>query len=115
MVRYVVLDWKYTPLKKVPLSRGVYAVYREGEVVYIGSSGILSERIRGNHVVKYYVHRKEEIYCLFYEVEDYRMMEKKLISIFKPKFNVNLRKLDLEADEIDKLKDLWNFNKAIPA
>lgn len=100
--------WQYSPLtgfglnfaqtwRDVPESSGIYILFMDGEIVYIGISGNMQERLLSHEVVrKHYCKNEHGTYiidCVTCELdEDYmHEIEKEMIFLANPKFNSRSR------------------------
>ena len=84
--------------KKLPESRGVYLLVhtyitdkprlRNHEILYVGSSTNLKERLRGHQTLRFLKTQYEYVHCFFKECDSYYEYEKKIIKEVKPKYNI---------------------------
>ncbi len=88
----------------VMLKPGIYALLREGVVVYIGQSKKPLSRIEAHRSLQRRVHKNpapawlpikaivfDEVHVLSCKVEDLDVLERAMIDLYKPKFNVKLK------------------------
>jgi hypothetical protein len=79
---------------KVPALPGVYFLLKDGEIIYIGHSRNLHQRLNDNDIVReYYRHSEEggyngDIVISPYPVDYAKRLERKLISLAKPRYNI---------------------------
>lgn len=88
------LDLEYiNAVSDIPIDSGLYFLFHEGEIIYIGHSANLHKRLKNHTVVREYYRQRENgtyiidcVYALL-PIEEAQSTERALIEVAKPKTN----------------------------
>ena len=80
-----------TEFNQLPESAGVYFLFLNGEIIYIGHSQNIRKRISGHEIVRKY-HSGEtgfDVECVYAElpIDEAQSVERKMIRLVKPRYN----------------------------